>query len=93
MTNKNKYQTCKTYKSKSFTDGAVIYLADNADTIQLDNISFCLLERIDQQRSTLVELVEYLSNISNLTKVLSVKELMPYIDALFSQNLIMVCKH
>ena len=93
MTIKNTYITCKTYKSKSFTDGAVIYLTDNADTIQLDNISFCLLERVDQQQSTLIELVEYLSNISNLTKILSVEELIPYIDALFSQNLIMVCKH
>jgi len=93
MTSGIVYKVSRAFKSKLYDDGAVIYIIDQADTIQLDSISFCLLEKISTEKSTPLQLIEYLSNTSDKIINLSVEELFPYIEALISQNLIVACKH
>jgi len=87
------YKLQRSFNSKLFNDGAVIYLIECGDTIQLDNVSFFLLEKVSLTNSTAIQLIEYLSNTSDGIINLSVEELFPYIEALISKNLIVACKH
>lgn len=79
------------FQSKLFDDGVVIYLDNSGDTIQLDHISFCILEIVAKNNSNIPLIVEELKLSSENGINFSVETISPYIDSLTSQHLITVC--
>ena len=79
------------FQSKLFDEGAVIYLDNSGGTIQLDHISFCILEIVAKQNSNIPLIIEELKLSSENTVNFSAETITPYIDSLISQNIITVC--
>lgn len=91
LTSDSNVSLCQPFQTKLFEDGVVIYLTDHGDTIQLDHISFCILESVAEQNSKLSVIIEHLKKSSENTINFSIAQIKPYVDALISQNLITVC--
>mgnify|MGYP006401942877 CR=1 FL=1 len=85
------YQIKKTLLIKQFVDGAVVYDSVSGETIQLDNISGCLLDKLFLTPCNLDGLIRHLEEISANEVSLSEPEILQYINALIDNNLVAEC--
>lgn len=91
MSSNKQYQIQHLFHAKVYETGVVVFLPSTGDTIQVDEVSYELLEALRNAPATLAELCAYLAKITDNKLTLSESELMPYINALSSSNLIAVC--